>query len=99
MLSSSRSPVMKSCSLSQLADHVLLRYLATTVSQDRGTTAILLALIAEVDARKLYVPAAYSSMYLYCVRELRMSEGAAFKRIRAARTARQFPAIFAALAD
>ncbi|MEK7331437.1 MAG: hypothetical protein AAB113_11620, partial [Candidatus Eisenbacteria bacterium] len=39
------------------------------------------------------------SMYLYCVRELGMSEDTAFKRIRAARTARQFPAIFPALAD
>jgi 5-methylcytosine-specific restriction endonuclease McrA len=90
---------MKSCSLSQLDDHVLLRYLATTVSQDCGTTAILLALIAEVDARKLYVPAAYSSMSLYCMHEFGMSEDVAIERIRVARTARRFPAIFPALAD
>src|SRR5712671_6400612 len=36
--SSSRSPVMKSYSLSQVEDHVLLRDLATLVSQDRATT-------------------------------------------------------------
>src|SRR5712671_1258977 len=99
MLSSSRSPIMKSYLLSHLEDHVLLRDLATLVSQDRATTAALLAHLAEVEERKLYARAAYSSMHLYCVRELRMSEGAAFKRIRVARTARQFPSIFAALAD
>ena len=38
-------------------------------------------------------------MYLYCVHELRLSEEAAFKRIHAARTARGFPALFAALAE
>jgi hypothetical protein len=38
-------------------------------------------------------------MYAYCVGELRMSEDSAFKRIRAARAARRFPSIFAAVAD
>ena len=86
-------------SLSHLSDHALLRDLATLVARDRATTASLLAHIAEVDARRLYLPVAHPSMYSYCVHELRLSEEAAFKRIRAARTARQFPAIFAAVAD
>ena len=90
---------MKSYSLSHLADHTLLCQLVALVSQDRATTAALLAHLAEVDERKLYLPAAYSSMFLYCVHELRMSEQTAFRRIRVARTVRQFPAIFAALAD
>jgi 5-methylcytosine-specific restriction endonuclease McrA len=38
-------------------------------------------------------------MYAYCVGELRMSEDTAYKRIQAARAARRFPAIFAAVAD
>jgi hypothetical protein len=38
-------------------------------------------------------------MFGYCVRVLHMSEDTAFKRIRAARAARQFPAIFEAVAD
>jgi hypothetical protein len=59
----------------------------------------LLAHIAEVDARKLYVPAGYSSMHAYCVNELHLSEDAAYKRIQAARVARQFPVVFAALAE
>jgi 5-methylcytosine-specific restriction endonuclease McrA len=90
---------MKSCSVSSLEDHVLLRHLTTALSQDHGTTAILLGLIAETEERKLYVPAGYSSMHPFCVKELHMSEDAAYKRIRAGRAARQFPAILPALAD
>ena len=86
-------------SLSLLSDQELLRDLAVLVARDRTTTAALLAHLAEVDARRLYLPAAYPSMYLYCVYELGLSEDSALKRIRAARTARRFPAIFAAVAD
>jgi hypothetical protein len=85
--------------MAHLSDPVLLRELAVLVAQDRATTAALLAHLAEVDARKLYLPAAYPSMYAYCVEELRFTEDAACRRIQAARTARQFPALFTALAD
>jgi len=90
---------MTTWSLSHLSDGALLRDLAALVAQDRMTTAALLAHLAEVDARKLYLPAAHPSMYSYCVHELRLSEDAAYKRIQAARAARQFPAIFPAVAD
>ncbi len=90
---------MLAYSLSHLADGVLLRNLAALVAQDRSTTASLLAHIAEVDARKLYLPAAHPSMYSYCVHELHLSEDAASKRIHAARAARELPAIFVAVAD
>ncbi|HYM80780.1 MAG TPA: hypothetical protein VEY91_05120 [Candidatus Limnocylindria bacterium] len=90
---------MDAYTLSHLSDHTLLCDLAALVARDRATTAALLAHIAEVDARRLYLPAAYPSMHAYCVHELRLSEDAAYKRIQAARTARQFPTIFAALAE
>jgi 5-methylcytosine-specific restriction endonuclease McrA len=90
---------MRAYSLSHLSDHDLLRDLTSIVARDRATTATLLAHIAEVDARRLYLPAAYPSMYAYCVHELRLSEDSAYKRIHVARAARQFPAIFDAVAD
>ena len=90
---------MSTFSLTHLSDRELLRDLAALVAQDRATTAALLAHIAEVDARKLYLPAAQPSMYSYCVHVLRLSQEAARKHIHAARAARQFPAIFPALAD
>src|SRR2546428_1699156 len=90
---------MRAYKLSHLSDDELLRDLAALVATDRATTAALLAHLAEVDARRLYLPAAHPSMYSWCVHELGLSEQSAFKRIRAARTARQFPAIFPALAE
>ncbi len=89
---------MREYTLSHLSDAVLLRDLAALVAHDRVTTAALLAHIAEVDTRRLYAPAGYASMHAYCVEELRLSEDAAYKRIQAARAARQHPTLFAALA-
>ena len=90
---------MRAYMLTHLSDAVLVRDLITIVAQDRATTASLLAHLAEVDVRRLYVPVGYPSMHAYCVAELHFSDDSAFKRIRAARMARQFPTIFAAVAD
>ncbi len=90
---------MRVYSLAHLGDRELLSALASLVARDRATSAALLAHIAEVDARRLYLPAAHPSMFSYCVEELRLSEDAAYKRIQAARVARQFPALFELLAE
>ena len=90
---------MSKYSLSHLSDRDLLRDLASLVARDRSTMAEILAHIAEVDSRRLYLSAAYPSMFAYCVHELRLSEDAAYKRIQVARVARRFPAIFDAVAD
>jgi len=89
---------VKRYSLKHLSDESLLRGLIALVAQDRITTAELLAHIAEVDERKLYLPGGHASMFAYCVAEFRLSEDAAAKRIQAARVARRFPAIFEAVA-
>jgi hypothetical protein len=82
-----------------LADRDLDHTLATTLGEDRATTATLLALIAEFDARRLFVPAGHPSMHSYCVDVLHLSDDAAYRRITAARAARDFPAIFTAVAE
>ena len=90
---------MSSYSRSHLSDGTLLSDLRTHLSQERGTAAEILADIGEVDARRLYAPAGYSSMFAYCVEELHLSEDSAYKRIQVARAARAFPAIFSAIAE
>src|SRR5213596_16601 len=90
---------MNEYSVSHFSDHALTLDLAESMSRERGATASGLARIAELDARRLYLPAAYPSMHAYCVHGLRLSEESAFKRIRAARTARRVPVIFPALAE
>jgi 5-methylcytosine-specific restriction endonuclease McrA len=90
---------MLSYSRAHLADHVLLRTLTAFVTQDRATTAELLALIGEVDERGLFRDEGYPSMYKFCVEKLRMAEDVACKRILAARVARRFPLIIPAIED
>jgi 5-methylcytosine-specific restriction endonuclease McrA len=82
-----------------VTDTALLHQLAAHVATERATTAELLADLGEVDARRLYAPAGYPSMFAYCVGELRLSEDGASKRIHAARAARRFPAVLPRLAD
>ena len=85
--------------LTHLPDQTLLRELRSLVSQDRATTALLIAHLGEVDARRLYAPAGYPSMFEWCVGELHFSEDVAYKRIQVARAARQFPTVHDMLAD
>jgi len=59
----------------------------------------MLADLGEFDARRLYLPKAYPSMHAYCVDVKHMTPGSAYKRIRVARTARRFPAVFFAVAE
>ncbi len=77
----------------------LLSLLSTLAARDRATTAELLAVIGEVDARRLHRGRGYGSMYRYCLGVLHMSEDMAFKRIQVARAARKFPALLEMIAD
>jgi 5-methylcytosine-specific restriction endonuclease McrA len=92
-------PMHAAHDLAHRSDPELLRDLERLVTRDRSTTAALLAHLAEVDARRLYLAQGHPSMFAYCVEALRYSEDAACKRIQAARAARRFPVLLAALAD
>ncbi|MDQ3168710.1 MAG: hypothetical protein M3Q55_01070 [Acidobacteriota bacterium] len=69
------------------------------VACERRATVALIASLAEFDARRLYVAAGFSSLFTYCTQQLRLGEGAAYRRIEAARTCRRFPAAIGMLAD
>jgi len=85
--------------LAHKSSPALTHDLGQSFVREDATTADLLAHIAEFDARKLYLPAGYETMRDYCVLALLRSEDAAYKRIQAARAAREFPALFEAVAD
>jgi hypothetical protein len=82
-----------------LSDPDLLTATFRATQTERDATARLVALLAEVDARRLYLGEGYSSMFVFCTRRLRMSEHAAYARIEAARLARRIPGILDRLAD
>ena len=80
-----------------MSDREVMERLEELLRQERRLTAAVLMHLAEVEVRRLYLPAACSSMFAYCTRVLGMSEDQAFKRIRAARAVRRFPVVAAAV--
>lgn len=76
----------------------LLAEFSRLVDQDRHNTATLVAYIAEIDRRKLYLEHACSSMFAFCTKRFGVSEAIAHKRIRGGRAASRFPCILGMLA-
>jgi hypothetical protein len=90
---------VKRPSLLRLSNAVLLREFEARLAKNHTDTAELIAYVAEIDRRKLYRPAGYSSMHRYCVGHFHLSEAASYRRIHAARLIRRFPAVYHALAE
>jgi len=82
-----------------LSDQELLTKVKTLACDERRATAHLIASLAELDARRLYLAEGCSSLFTYCTKVLQLSEHAAYGRIAAARAARRFPVILDLLAD
>ena len=60
---------------------------------------ICVALIGEVDARRLYAREASPSMFAWCTEILHLSEAEAYLRIAAARASREHPMLLTMQAD
>jgi hypothetical protein len=87
------------CSFTDLSDADLLACVKRLAEGERHATAQLIASLAELDARRLYLAEGCSSLFTYCTQVLHLSEHAAYSRIEAARAARHFPTILDRLAD
>jgi 5-methylcytosine-specific restriction endonuclease McrA len=85
--------------LSELSDRVLLDSIAHAAADERHATVDLIRLLAELDARRLYLSEGCSSLFTYCTQVLHLSEHAAYHRIEAARALRAFPEVLDLLAD
>ena len=90
---------MTTNSIHTISDRELLERIERAAASERHATAELLALLAEVDSRRLYLGEGCSSLFAYCTQVLRLSEHAAYHRIEAARAARRFPVILELVAD
>lgn len=84
---------------SQLTDDQLLVAVQRLAARERDSTADLVAHFAEIEERRLYLGAGFTSLYEYCRNVLHLSEDRACNRIAAARAARRFPVIVEMLAD
>jgi hypothetical protein len=57
---------MKIDMASQLSDDDLIAQVKALARCEREATACLIAHLAELDARRLYLPAGFSSLFTYC---------------------------------
>src|SRR6476659_879602 len=90
---------MTTHSIAQMSDAELIDATATAARDECRSTARLLALLAEFDARRLYLGEGCSSLFTYCTQVLHFSEHAAYHRIETARAAQRFPALLDHLSD
>lgn len=79
--------------LTALSDEALVSDLERVCVAGPELLARVIAHLMEVEERRLHLKGAYTSMFDFCTRRLGMSEGAAFRRINAARLARRFPGL------
>ncbi len=86
-------------SLFSLTPQVLVSETRSLLAARAVNLAELLEHLAEIDARKLYVEAAYGSTTAFLVGELGMDPDSANKKIQAARAVRRVPALLPAIAD
>jgi hypothetical protein len=80
-----------------LTDAELLLATRRLVGRSNQLLAALLAHLSEVEARGIHRTRACSSLYTYCIYELRLSEDEAYRRVTAARLVRRFPALLDAI--
>lgn len=85
--------------LKTLSDQDLLARTRRLVGASNQLLAELLAHLAEVEARGVHRVRLCTSLYTYCIYELRFSEDAAFRRVSAARLLQRFPALYDVIAS
>src|SRR4030065_1597039 len=76
-----------------LSDHALVARVKLLARHEREATAVLVAHLAVLDERRLYLGEGFASLFTYCTQVLHLAEHAAYNRIEAARAVRRFPVI------
>ena len=72
-----------------LPDQVLLEQTRMLARHEQALQLSVLDHLREIDARRLYLRRGFSSLFDYTVRELRYTEAAAWRRIKAMRLCRE----------
>ena len=85
--------------LRALANEELLAALSSIVRRGNEITAELLAHLAELDERQLFLELGFPSLFAYCVEALGLCEATAGRRVAAVRVCRLYPEAFARVAS
>jgi len=76
-----------------LRDKVLLAQTDYLVNEERQNTILILRHIREIEIRRLFIDLGFSSMYEYCIKHLKYSEGQTQRRLSSARLFTELPEI------
>lgn len=79
--------------LKHLPNNILLTDTSNLVRREREVTAQVLWHLREIDRRKLYADLKCSSLFDYCVKKLKYSEGQASRRVNACRMLHDMPSL------
>lgn len=79
--------------LKHLGDKEILNDIQALVCNERELLTTILWHLLEVERRKLFSDLGCQSLFEYCVRELKYSEGQASRRIQAMRLLKEFPQV------
>lgn len=74
-----------------LSDSEIINRIEILRGKEREVVLKFLLHLGELDVRRSYLSLGYSSLFDYCVRKLKYSEGATFRRIESARILRMYP--------
>lgn len=85
--------------LQNISNHTLLNDISTLARRERELTSQVLWHLREIDRRKLYSDLKCSSLFDYCVKILKYSEGQASRRVKACRMLRDMPMIAEKIED
>jgi hypothetical protein len=85
--------------LRRLTDDELVSRVEALAKREHVDTALLVAHLAELDTRDVYLRAGFSSLFVYCRDGLGLSEHESYNRIEVARATRRFPVVLELLAS
>jgi hypothetical protein len=85
--------------LKTLSSTELLSRTKSLVSEERRISTDVLHHLREIERRRIFAEAGFSSLFAYCVSELKYSEGSAYRRISAMRLLKECPEIEESIRD
>lgn len=85
--------------LAHLSDDAVLEALEACVVLARQNDGHIVTFLIEIETRRIHLAEAFSSMYDFCKRRLKFSDGQTHRRLAAARLVRQYPFILPLLVE
>src|SRR5262245_49720558 len=76
-----------------LSSHALTAKLSQLLADERQTIVAFVLHLAELERRQLHLELGYSNMYAFCIDRLKLTRGATYRRVTAARLVTRYPLI------